>query len=89
MESSYCLDKKLIYITHNICIGQQQSDLRMEGGEVIKQCTEYKYLEMKINTEGTYNSEINYTRQLCHIDTEQCIMVQECYKRKEKIFIIQ
>jgi hypothetical protein len=33
--------------------------LLLEGGELIKQCTEYKYLGMKINREGTQASEIN------------------------------
>jgi hypothetical protein len=41
------------------CIGQQQSDLLLEGGELIKQFTEYKYLGMKINREGTNDSKIN------------------------------
>jgi hypothetical protein len=40
--------------THYMCIEQQQSCLFLEGGELIKQCTEYKYLGMKINIEGTH-----------------------------------
>jgi hypothetical protein len=45
--------------THSMCIGQQQSDLLLEGGELIKQFTEYKYLGMKINREATNDSKIN------------------------------
>jgi hypothetical protein len=45
--------------TRCMCVGQQQSDLLLEGGELIKQCTEYKYLGTKINREGTRDSEIN------------------------------
>jgi hypothetical protein len=41
---------------------------------------------MKINREGTRDSEINELnyRPLRCINTEQCIMRQDCYKRKEK-----
>jgi hypothetical protein len=52
--------------THYMCIGQQQSDLLLEGGELIKQCTEYKYLGMKINREGKHDSKINETIKLGH-----------------------
>jgi hypothetical protein len=41
-----------------MCIGQQW-DLLLEGGELIKQCKEHKYLGMKINREGTNDSKIN------------------------------
>jgi hypothetical protein len=50
--------------THYMCIGQQQSDLLLEGGELIKQCTEYKYLGMKINRQGKHDSKINETIKL-------------------------
>jgi hypothetical protein len=38
-----------------MCNGQQQDDLLLDEGELIKQCTEYKYLVTKINREGTHD----------------------------------
>jgi hypothetical protein len=48
-----------LHKTHNACFGQEQSDLLLEGGELIKQCTECKYLGIKINREGAQESEMN------------------------------
>jgi hypothetical protein len=70
-----------------MCIGQQQSDLLLEEGELIKQCTEYKYLGMKINSEGTHVSEINERIKLGRYATATLNSIwveQERYKRKEK-----
>jgi hypothetical protein len=45
--------------TRCMCVGQQQSDLLLEGVELLKQCTEFKYLGTKINREEKYDSEIH------------------------------
>jgi hypothetical protein len=50
--------------TNFICIGQQQSDLLREGSKLIKHCTQYKYLQMKINREGTNDKLIVFPK--CH-----------------------
>jgi hypothetical protein len=47
-----------------MCTGKQQPDLLLEGGELIKQCTDYKYLGIKINREVTNDSKINESIKL-------------------------
>jgi hypothetical protein len=64
-------------------------DNNKEGGKLIKQWTEYKYLGMKIRRQGTHDSKTNERIKLGHyaISTLKCTMEQECYKRKEKLHL--
>jgi hypothetical protein len=74
-----------------MCIGQQQSDLLLEGGELIKQCPEYKYLRMKINREGTHDSKINERIKLghCAISTLNSVLWDKNVTKRNKNCITQ
>jgi len=44
--------------TEYMCIGGEQRDLQLNNGLVIKRCTEYKYLGMKLSHNGTLDEAI-------------------------------
>jgi hypothetical protein len=67
-----------------MCIGTQQSDLLLKQGELIKQCTEHKYLRMKIHREGTNDSKINERIKLgCYAISTLNSVLWDVTKRKK------
>jgi hypothetical protein len=78
--------------SHYMFIGQQKSDLLLEGCKLIKQCIEYRYIGRNINSEGTHDSEKYEIIKLGRyfISTLDSVLSEKnVKKRKDNEFIIQ
>lgn len=50
-----------VNISKIVCIGGRQQNLIMEGGQLIKYCSEYKYLDLKITRDSRLDQSIKET----------------------------
>jgi hypothetical protein len=77
--------------SHYMFIGQQKSNLLLEGCKLIKQCIEYRYILRNINSEGTHDSEIYEIIKLGRyfISTLDSVLSEKNDKKKNNEFIIQ